>query len=238
MILQISSLLNECGILLCFLLALLLFYINKKIKIKIFGKYEKFILISAILILPAWSAASSRSFDKLVLEGEELIFGSATKGKYYYPLNNSDYYLGYLHSSNNYFSLEQKVFRVYGTGCSNQHSGLWGIYDKKLFLLDLKPCNENFEISSFDKKVFATWVTGVYIVEFSEKSTNIVCIQRNTYRIKGQKFYYLSIKNGFVEEYKIITNDVIFRNNDLFSNLHFEKYLNDPRLRSVILSCS
>jgi hypothetical protein len=186
---------------------------------------------------PNISTASTVSVDRIILDGAELTFGSSIKRDYYYPLQNSDYYLGFVHAQDNHFSAQKiRAIRVGVTGCVNSHNGLWGIEDKKLFLLDLKPCSKNFDVKDFSNKVLASWVTGEFIVEHPEKSLQISCVKKSTYLLKSQKFYFLSIQSGVVKKYETINEDVVF-NDHAFARFSVERYLTDPKLRPVILAC-
>lgn len=183
------------------------------------------------------STASTVSVDRIILDGVELTFGSSIKEDYYYPLQNSDYYLGFVHAQDNHFSAKKiGVLSVGVTGCYNSHNALWGVENNKLFLLDLKSCSSNFEVKDFSKKVYASWVTGIFIIEHPEKSSQISCVKKSTYLLKGQKFYYLSIQAGDVRKSEIINDDVVFRNH-AFARFSVERYLMDPKLRPVILAC-
>lgn len=195
-----------------------------------------FYFLFLVICFPIYSFASSISFDRIIIEGAELPFGSAMKGDYYYPLKESDYYQGFLHGQRGHFSTGIGPFRVMTTGCSSHHSGFWGIENDKLFLLDLKPCSGEFEIKNFSKKVFASWVDGVFIVEHPEKTLEILCLEKNTYLMKDQKFYYLSIRGGNVNKFRIIKNDVVFLDH-AFARFSIDRYWNDPKSRSVILAC-
>lgn len=199
-----------------------------------------FVYLAIFVILvnfPNISTASTVSVDRIILDGAELTFGSSIKGDYYYPLRNSDYYLGFVHAQGNHFSAQKiGAFRVGVTGCLDSHNGLWGVENNKLFLLDLKSCVSDFEIKDFSKKVFASWVTGVFIIEHPEKSLKISCLKKSTYLLKGQKFYYLSIQAGDVRKFDIINDDVVF-NNHAFTRFSVERYLTDPKLRPVLLAC-
>lgn len=201
----------------------------------VFAALQRWIVI--FLGFPIFSLASTLSVDRIILDGAELTFGSSIKGNYYYPLRNSDYYLGFVHAQDNHFTAQKIGAPSIGvTGCVNSHSGLWGVEDKKLFLLDVKPCSRNFDVKNFSKKVLASWVTGEFIVEHPEKSLQISCIKKNTYLLKGQKFYFLSIQSGIVKKYETVNEDIVF-NDHAFSRFSVERYLMDPKLRPVILAC-
>ncbi len=192
----------------------------------IFIKNKNLFCVFLLSILPALSMASTVRVDEIIFDDQVLVFGSEIKGEYYYPLDNSEYYLGFLHSNHNHFSSKSGPFRVMSTGCVNYHSALWGIEGNKFYLLDLKPCTLEFETKNFTKKVFASWVNGVFIIEHPEISSEISCVSKSTYLIKRQKFYYLSIRAGLVEKSILIKDDVIFRDH-AFSRFR----LNPERIR-------